>query len=46
MWHDNDAIVQIKHIYDCYVSERASTIAICKRKTKEIVKVYLLEDSI
>ena len=41
-----DFINHKKHLYDCYISVCGSTIAICKRKTKEIVKVYLLEESI
>ena len=41
-----DFINYKKHLYDCYISGCGSTIAVCKRKTKEIVKVYLLEEAI
>ena len=39
-------IAHKKHIYDCYISKCGCTIAVCKKNTKEIVRVYILEDSI
>ena len=41
-----DFINHKKHLYNCYVSKCGSTVVVCKRKTKEIVKVYLLEGAI
>jgi hypothetical protein len=35
-----------KHVYEFYISPCSSIIAVCDKKTKAIVKVYLLEESV
>ena len=35
-----------KHVYECYISPCSSTIAVCDKKSKAIVKVYLLEEAV